>query len=70
MGRITHRYEKIENNDNYRRDTVSGAIVSVDQTEYAHFVKKRNKEKSFDRRLENVEQALDRILEKLESIGK
>jgi len=71
MGRVSqHRYEKIENNDNYRRDTTSGAIVSVDRSEYDNFVKKRNKEKSFDRRLDNVEKSLDMILQTLESMRK
>jgi len=70
MGHVKQRYEKIENNDNYRRDTTSGAIVSVDRSEYDNFVKKRNKEKSFDRRLDNVEKSLDMILQTLESMRK
>ena len=70
MGHVKQRYEKIENNDNYRRDTTSGAIVSVDRSEYDNFVKKQNKEKSFDRRLDNVEKSLDMILQTLESMRK
>lgn len=60
------RYLKIQNHSGYKKDTVSGAIVSDNTQEYELFLSRKKEKKMFADRLENVETTLGKILEILE----
>lgn len=62
----TTRYAKVQNVDGYKRDLKTNAIVSDNTSAYDQFVAKKEKERSFSARLDNLEKSLDKILEKLD----
>jgi len=64
------KYVPVENHSGYSRDVRSKAIVSTNTSGYDTFVAKQKERRDMKTRLENVELTLDRILEKLENIGK
>lgn len=64
---MKQRYAKVQNVDGYKRDLRTNAIISDNTSAYNQFVAKKEKEKSFAARLDNVERTLDKILEKLDN---
>jgi len=70
MSADNKRYASVEKHDGYVRDLKSNAIISSDRAGYETFVAKKHERRNMKDRLENVEKTLDRILEKLENIGK
>jgi len=60
------RYAKVQNHEGYSRDLKTNAIVSDNRAAYQEFVAKKQRDKSFADRLDNLEKTLDKILEKLD----
>ena len=63
---MNNRYLKIQNHDGYKKDTVSGAIISDNIQEYEQFLSRKREKKMFADRIENVEKSIDKILDILE----
>jgi hypothetical protein len=60
------RYARVQNQEGYSRDLKTNAIVSDNRSGYQEFVAKKQRDKSFADRLDNLEKTLDKILEKLD----
>lgn len=65
---INKQYAKVENHPGYLRDMDSGAIVSSNSSAYNAFVSDKQKKKEYDERLDRLEQSLETIIQKLNSI--
>jgi hypothetical protein len=54
-------YIKVEGHQNLRRDSLSGAIVNVDDNEYLNYMKIKNKRKKDRCEIENLKDEVSQL---------
>lgn len=65
---VKNVYIEVKDNPNLKRDSQTGAILIVDDIARQTYLKKKEKQKQIEQRIDNIEKSMDKILNLLNQL--